>query len=74
MNSLLANWKTTLNGILAFLITTLTVLSGYFGSSDINNGGSSVSSIHVHTWVTVSITIALALCRAWIGLLQKDSK
>jgi hypothetical protein len=31
MNTILTHWKTTANGILAFFITTLTVLTGFLG-------------------------------------------
>jgi hypothetical protein len=73
MNTALTHWKTTVNGILAFLITTLTVFSGFLGTIDVTSSGPSVSSIHVSTWVSVGVTLALALCRAWVGLLQQDA-
>ena len=74
MQKFLAHWKTTANGILAFLITTLTILSGFLGTGDLTQAGNgSIGSIHVSTWVATGITVALALCRAWIGLLQQDA-
>jgi hypothetical protein len=69
MKVFLSHWKTSLNGILAFLITSLTIVSGFLGSTDVTNG----VGIHASTKIAVGITVALALCRAWVGLLQQDS-
>jgi hypothetical protein len=65
----LTHWKTTTAGILSFVVNSLTLLTGYLGTSDINNTG----TIHVSTKVALGLTITLALCRAWVGLLQKDA-
>lgn len=65
----LTHWKTTAAGILSFFITTLTLLTGYLGSTDLNNTG----SIHTPAKVVFGFNIALALCRAWVGMLQKDA-
>lgn len=69
----MTNWKTSLAGFLSFVLTTLTTISGFFVASDVVTSGPSVSSIHVHTWVLVGINLATALCRVWIGMLQKDA-
>ena len=60
MNSFLVNWKSSINGILAFLITTGTVLLAT---------GNALFSAHI----TLYITIGLALCRAYVGLIEKDA-
>jgi hypothetical protein len=70
------NWKTTAVGILGFLIATLTILDGFLGVSDVKTGGAKATvlgSVHLHTWIPVGVTITLALCRAWVGLLQQDA-
>lgn len=64
-----SNWKSTAAGVLSFLITTLTVVSGFLGANDVGN----TSSLHTHTYVVVGVTLSLALCRAWVGWLQKDA-
>ena len=69
MKSLMLNWKSTANGILAFFITSLTIIASFLGASNVNSG----NGFHVSTKVTIAVTIALALCRAWVGLLEKDS-
>lgn len=69
----ITNWKTTVNGVLAFLIATLTTVSGFLVAGDVTTGGVNAGAIHVSTWVVVSINIALALCRVWVGMLQTDS-
>lgn len=65
----MTNWKTTVNGILAFLITTLTTLLAFQVPSAMMNPASS----HKLLIATVVANILLGLCRAWVGLLQKDS-
>lgn len=67
------NWKSTANGVLSFFITTLTTLSGFMVATNLIADGASVHSIHIFTWVAIGINVALALCRAWVGLLQNDA-
>ncbi len=66
---LMANWKTTANGMLAFAIATLTTLSGLMGATDISGGG----GLHANTKWVIGVNMSLALCRAWVGLLQQDA-
>lgn len=63
------DWKSTAAGVLSFLVTTLTVVSGILGAGDVNNMG----TLQTRTYITTGVLLALALCRAWIGLLQKDA-
>ena len=67
------DWKSTAAGILSFLITTLTTISAFLVAGNINSGGASTSSIHVSTWVVVGVNAALALCRAWVGLITTNA-
>ena len=67
------DWKSSCAGILSFLVTTLTTLSAFLVAGNINDGTASASSIHVSTWVVVGINAALALCRAWIGLITTNA-
>ena len=60
MNNFIVSWKSSVNGILAFLITTGTVLLAT---------GNSLFSPHI----TLYLTIGLALCRAYVGLIQADA-
>jgi hypothetical protein len=67
------DWKSTAAGILSFLITTLTTLNGFLVAGNMVAGGVSVASIHVLTWATIGINVALALCRGWIGLITTNA-
>jgi hypothetical protein len=67
------DWKSTASGVLSFLVTTLTTISAFLVAGNINDGGTSTSSIHVSTWVIVGVNAALALCRAWIGLITTNA-
>jgi hypothetical protein len=69
-----ANWKTTINGVLALLITTLSTVSTFMVGGNIVTGGATPSSIHVSTWFVLGVNLTLALCRAWVGMIQKDAK
>jgi len=66
----LENWKSTAKGLLQFLQTTLTVISGWQAVVLVSypNAGK--------TWLMVSVgcTLATSLTRAWIGVLEKDAK
>lgn len=59
MNAILTNWKSTLSGILSFLTTTGVVLLAT-GNSILNSKATTI------------VTIALALARAYMGLISKD--
>jgi hypothetical protein len=67
------DWKSSISGILSFLVTTLTTLSAFLVAGNINDNGTSTSSIHVSTWVVVGINAALALCRAYVGLITTNA-
>jgi hypothetical protein len=67
------DWKSTAAGILSFLVTTLTTISAFLVAGNINDNGTGASSIHVSTWVVVGVNAALALCRAWIGLITTNA-
>jgi hypothetical protein len=75
MQLFLSHWKTTANGVLFFLISTLSFVQTFLGVSDVTQPGASVSfhSIHAATWVVTAVNLALGLCRVWIGLLQQDA-
>lgn len=70
MNTILKNWKTTVNGILAFLIATLGTVSAFL----IAQATTLPAQSHKLMWVSIAVNLGLALCRAWVGLLQTDSK
>lgn len=57
------HWKTAANGVLAFLIATGTVIVAFTATIP----GAETAKI------TTGVTLGLALCRAWVGLLEKDS-
>lgn len=61
--------KTTLAGVLSFLIATLTTLTAFQVPAAVMSPGAS------HTWliVTVAANLVVALCRVWVGLLQGDA-
>lgn len=62
------NWKTTVNGILAFMIATLTTLLAFQAPAALQQGAD-------RSWlyITAGANLLLALCRAWVGLLQTDA-
>lgn len=57
----LTHWKTTVSGILSFLVTTLMTISGFMGANDVNTEG----TLQSHTKYAAYVTIALA--RAVLG-------
>ena len=61
--------KTTLAGVLSFLITTLTILVAFQIPSALQTPQQS----HTLLWATTAANLFLALCRAWVGLLQGDA-
>ena len=60
--------KSTIIGLLSFLTTTFTVITALQVPVIFNTNAN-------HTWAYISggSTIGLALCRAWVGLLQGDA-
>lgn len=67
------DWKSTVAGTLSFLNVTLTAVSGFLAAMDINNGGSSLHSIHTSTWIVAGVNLALALVHAWIGWITQNA-
>ena len=61
--------KTTINGWLAFLITTLTTVAAF----QIPTALQTPQESHIWLWVTLACNGALALLRAWVGMLQGDA-
>ena len=61
--------KTTINGVLAFLIATLSTITAYQVPSAMLSPGQS----HIWLWVTLGANGLVALCRVWVGLLQGDA-
>lgn len=68
-NLLGPNWKSTVAGVLSFLITTLTTVTVFLGANVVMNP----NSPKIYLYVTLGLNLALALCRAWVGLLTKDA-
>ncbi len=64
MNNFLSSWKSTVTGLLSFLVATGTVILAYTAAVP---GNATMAKI------TTGITIGLALCRAWMGLIQQDA-
>jgi hypothetical protein len=60
--------KNTIVGALSFLITTFTVLTALQVPVIFNTNAN-----HVWAYISGGSTLGLALCRAWVGLLQGDS-
>lgn len=69
MNHILLNWKSSLAGVLSFLIMALTTIVGFMGASDVGGGG----GLHTSTKVLAYCNLALALCRGAVGLIQTDA-
>lgn len=67
------DWKSTAAGVLSFLITTLTTISAFLVAGNITTGGANTAAIHVSTWVVVGVNAALALFRAWVGLITTNA-
>lgn len=61
--------KTTINGVLAFLIATLSMVTAYQVPSAMLSPGAN----HIWLYVTIGSNFIVALCRVWVGLLQGDS-
>lgn len=61
--------KTSINGWLAFLITTLTTIVAFQIPAALQTPQES----HIWLWVTLVCNAALALMRAWVGMLQGDT-
>lgn len=64
------DWKSTAAGILSFLTITLTTISGVLAGNDLSAGGG-IGTMHTATWVVIAVNVSLALCRAWVGWLQR---
>ena len=60
--------KSSIAGVLSFLITTLTVITALQVPVVFNTNAN-----HFWAYLSGGSTIALSLCRAWIGLLQGDA-
>jgi fluoride ion exporter CrcB/FEX len=60
--------KTTIAGVLSFLIATLTTLTAFQVPIAFNTNAN-------HTWmyITVGANLLVSLCRVWIGMLQGDA-
>jgi hypothetical protein len=63
------NWKTTVEGVLSFLITTLTVIAGFQVPAALQPQNNKVA-----LYIQAGVILALALCNAWIRLIQNDGK
>ena len=57
------NWKTTANGILAAIIGTAGPITAYLAT--VNNPKAATAA--------GLVTLAAAIARVWVGLLQNDS-
>ena len=66
------DWKSSIAGILNFLTVTLTTISGLLAANTLSAGGG-LDTIHVGTWVVIAINVALALCRAWLGIITQNA-
>lgn len=64
------DWKSTAAGILSFLTITLTTISGVLAGNDLSAGGG-IGTMHTATWVIIAVNVSLAVCRAWVGWLQR---
>lgn len=59
--------KTTVAGILSFFVTTFTILTGLQVPIIFNTNAN-----HFWAYLSGASAIGLALCRAWVGMLQGD--
>jgi hypothetical protein len=48
-------------------------LSAFLVAGNLVGGGASSASIHVSTWIVIGVNVALALCRAWVGLITQNA-
>ena len=60
--------KSTITGVLSFLVTTFTVLTALQVPVIFNTNAN-----HVWAYLSGGSTIGLALCRAWLGLVSGDA-
>ena len=60
--------KTSIAGVLSFLVATLTTLTAFQVPAAFAPGGSKILLI-----VTTVANLIVALCRVWIGLLENDA-
>jgi hypothetical protein len=63
------NWKTTVNGILALLITVLTAVLSY----QVPTALLTPQASRAWLWVTAICTLVCAIARAVVGFLQNDA-
>jgi hypothetical protein len=61
--------KTTIEGVLSFIITTMTFIAGYQGLTAVLNPAQS----HIWLIVTVVSTFAVGLCQVWVRQLEGDA-
>lgn len=64
------NWKTSLNGVLTFLIVTLTTLVALLSPYTLTAPASKAAKLN---YVIIGCNIILAFARVWVGLIQQDS-
>lgn len=64
------NWKTTVNGILSFLIATLTTLIAFQVPAALLTPGADKTLLYATTFAN----LVVALCRVWVGMLQTDAQ
>jgi hypothetical protein len=64
------DWKSTATGVLSFLITTLLVVTGWLGTYMITAPASIQAKMTLYSSL---LTLALALCRGWLGIITKNA-
>jgi hypothetical protein len=69
MGICLKSWKSTASGALSFLIATFTTITAFLAPYLISSPGSTQAVLV--KW-SAGLTLGTALCRVWIGLIQKD--
>lgn len=62
------NWKTTVAGLLSFMIATLTTLTAFQVPAALQ-----ANSDKTWMYVTLGANLLLGLCRVWLGLIQNDA-
>lgn len=60
------NWKSTVAGILSFLLVTFGSLTSWLATLP--------STTHTPAWIALSISLLTGLCRVWVAFITNDAQ
>ena len=66
----MTSWKSTVSGLLSFLISTSAVLTAFAAAQLAANP---TANAKLYAYITAGCTLASGLGKAWIGLITKDA-